>query len=228
MVPRMGKVVAASPSPTGSIENRICKRDVLTSCPTPSRQFDHVTRRPGQHSAAPFVSVTRLARQNGFDVLIEAFRKVAASGLDALDDCWRRSEHEALEALIALLGLGGRIRLAGYIAWLGKELAEADCFVRASRSEGFGVAIVERMSAGLYVIATDCEFGPSDLIDSPEEGKIVQSEVVDALASGIAAFMRGGKGDGGERTCREAAAVFGLDHVMRHAAMLRATAGRAS
>jgi glycosyltransferase involved in cell wall biosynthesis len=228
LVPRMDKVVAVSPSLTRYIENRVGKRGWVDFLPNPVRQFDDVTRQPGRSGVVS--SVGRLARQKGFDILIEALGKVVASGLDArLTIVGDGSEHEALAAQIARLGLGDRVRLAGYIASPSRELAEADCFVSASRWEGFGVAIVEAMSAGLYVIATDCEFGPSDLIDSPEKGQIVPSEDVDALASAMATFVRAGDAEAGDRARREAAAVFSLDHVVQqHAAMLRATAGRAS
>ena len=104
-----------------------------------------------------------------------------------------------------------------------------ECFVSASRREGFGVAIVEAMSAGLYVIASDCEFGPSDLIDQPKIGQIVRSEDVDALASAMSNFVRAGRSDGVNETRRRdtAAATFGLYNIVsQHATMLEALRDR--
>jgi glycosyltransferase involved in cell wall biosynthesis len=85
------------------------------------------------------------------------------------------------------------------------------------------------MSAGLYVIASDCEFGPSDLIDSREKGLIVPTGDVAALAAAMHDFARTGPSPLHEAGRRQAAAVFSLDRVVtQHAAMLEAVGNQGS
>lgn len=227
-LPRMHKIVAVSPGLARYIEECVGQAGLVEFLPNPVRQFSDVTRSAMRDGAVAFVTVGRLSWEKGFDILIEAFAKVVAGGLDArLTIVGDGFAHAALAAQIQRLGMGDRIRLAGRLPNPARELEEADCFVCASRWEGFGVAIVEALSAGLYVIASDCEFGPVDLIDSPEKGRIVPTEDVDALAAAMSEFVRSGRSDGHEATRREAAALFSLEHVItRHVSMLESVGGQ--
>lgn len=103
-------------------------------------------------------SVGSLTPRKGYADLVRALAQVRGP--------WRLTiagardlapEHaREIEALIASLGLGDRIRLAG--AMKSEEIAAgyaaADIFVTASHFEGFGMAIAEAVAHGLPVIAT--------------------------------------------------------------------------
>ena len=220
---RMHRVVAVSASLGQYLEGRVRDPELVEYLPNPVRQFSDVASTTVAGAPVSFVSIGRLARQKGHDVLIHAFAKLIATGVDArLEIVGGGDEHVPLEALIAELKLNDRVRLRGTIANPEAQLAAADCFVSASRWEGFGVAIVEALSAGLYVIATDCEFGPSDVINAPELGRIVPSENPDRLADAMYDFAIS-KFDSAHRTLRQAAAaLFDIDAVVaRHAEMLQ-------
>jgi len=230
LLPRMHRIVAVSPSLARYIEDHVGQRGLVEYLPNPVRQFSDVTRPAKRDGTVAFVTVGRLSREKGYDILIEAFARVVADGLDArLTIVGDGTAHAALAAQIQRLGVGDRVRLAGRIPNPARELEEADCFVCASRWEGFGVAIVEALSAGLYVIASNCEFGPGDLIDGPEKGRIVPTEDIGALAAAMSEFVRAGRSDAHDATRREAAALFSLEHVItRHVSMLESVGGRAS
>jgi len=224
IVRRMDKAIAVSPSLARYVDGRVGTPGLVEYLPNPVRQFAHLQRPVAHDGPISFVSIGRLARQKGHDVLIDAFARVLAQRSDVrLTIIGDGSEHDALSAQVDRLGVRDHVLLAGKISDPAAELANADCFVSASRWEGFGVAIVEAMSAGLPVIATDCDFGPRDLIDSPEKGTIVPAEDVDALAAAIAAFAQRGRSDAHQAMRRDAAALFRLDNVVaQHAAMLDA------
>jgi glycosyltransferase involved in cell wall biosynthesis len=61
-------------------------------------------------------------------------------------------------------------------------------FISSSRSETFGIAMVEALTCGLPVVATDSG-GPSEFINS-ENGLIVPVENADKLRDGISQMMR--------------------------------------
>lgn len=230
LLPRMSRVFAASPSLARYVEGRVGRRNLVEYLPNPVRQFSDVRRSEGHDNAVRFVSIGRLAWQKGHDILIEAFARIVANGLDArLTIVGDGPELPALRSQIDRLALNGAVRLAGNIANPAAELAAADCFVSASRWEGFGVAIVEALSAGLHVIASDCEFGPSDLIDQPEKGQVVPTGNIDALTTAMSDVVRSGRSHAHEQARRNAAALFSLDNVVaQHAATLASVAGSGS
>ena len=64
-------------------------------------------------------------------------------------------ERERLIALAAELGLSDRVTFAGHRSDIRPYLLDADMFLLPSLWEGFGLAAVEAMNAGLPVIASD-------------------------------------------------------------------------
>jgi glycosyltransferase involved in cell wall biosynthesis len=84
-----------------------------------------------------------------------------------------------LEKLIAELGLRKRINLLGWVDDVPGVLDTLDLFVSPSRSEPFGLSIVEAMAAGVPVIATRSE-GAREIIDDGQTGQLVP--IGDAVA----------------------------------------------
>lgn len=138
------------------------------------------------HSPKRLVSVGRLTRQKGFDLLLEAFSRIAEHHMDWQLDIWGEgSEREALDVQILRLGLQERVRLRGLSATPGGWIAEANAFVLSSRYEGFPNALGEALAAGLPAVATNCDFGPADLIESGVNGLLVEPQNIESLADGI-------------------------------------------
>ena len=70
--------------------------------------------------------------------------------------CGRGDGRGRLEELIEREGLSERVRLLGYRKDIEDVLPAADCFLFPSKREGFGMAAVEAMAAGLPLITSDC------------------------------------------------------------------------
>jgi len=87
---------------------------------------------------------------------------------------------DQVEALVASLGLGSRVRFTGFCADVPSRLADAQLFVLASKWEGFPRSILEAMRAGLPVIASDVG-GVRESVRDGETGFIVPPGEVDAL-----------------------------------------------
>jgi starch synthase len=130
---------------------------------------------------------------------------IRAKGLDVLVDAWRiccdQRPGEAMQLLLVGDGpdapdLRRRIEAAGLrgVRWkdeyvldrriLASHLAAADVFAFPSRHEGFAVAPMEAMAAGLPVVAADAP-GVADLLDGDGIGIVVARDDPTAFAAAL-------------------------------------------
>ena len=92
-----------------------------------------------------------------------------------------------LEGMIGELGLGGRVRLLGNRDDVPRLLQAADMFVLSSLSEGISKAILEAMSTGLAVVATNVGGNP-ELVEEGRTGILVPVGDPAALAQALSSL----------------------------------------
>lgn len=132
------------------------------------------------------IAAGRLTSQKGFDLLIDAFSNVSSRWPDwNLRILGEGEDRSKLESRIAQLGLKGRVELAGQCSDAIEQIAGSSIFVLSSRFEGFPNVLVEAMSTGRAVIATDCRSGPADLVEHGVNGLLVPPEDVRALETSL-------------------------------------------
>jgi L-malate glycosyltransferase len=93
-----------------------------------------------------------------------------------------------LEKLIEELNLNQRVSLIGWVDDVAKLLPTFDLFVSPSRSEPFGLSIVEAMAGGVPVIATMSE-GAREIVAENQTGRLVPIENVEVLAIAISELL---------------------------------------
>jgi glycosyltransferase involved in cell wall biosynthesis/O-antigen/teichoic acid export membrane protein len=125
-------------------------------------------------------AVGRLDPQKGLDLLVRAFARLRGPATLALAGAG--PEEARLRALVASLGLDERVVLLGRRQDVPRVLAALDVFCMPSRWEGFGLALVEAMAAGLPVVASAVDSLPEVLADG---GLLVAPDDVDALARAL-------------------------------------------
>lgn len=116
----------------------------------------------------------RLVHDKDYHSLLKAFallkKSVKALKLVVLGDGPLRNE---LELLCAKECISGSVHFAGFVhnphAWM----LNSHLFVLSSRLEGFGNVIVEAMSCGIPVVATDCPGGVSEILENGKWGSLV-------------------------------------------------------
>lgn len=140
-------------------------------------------------------TVKTLTDRYGIDVLIKAFakaRQLVAENDEALSRKMRlrivgggdkRSEYENLATT---LGIGDSTTFIGAVSHdkVPSELHELDIYVALSRSESFGVAVLEASATGLPVVVSDVG-GLPEVVEENETGLIVKTEDIEAAADAI-------------------------------------------
>ncbi|MGK5638248.1 glycosyltransferase [Streptomyces sp. URMC 126] len=147
---------------------------------------------PSDGTSKIIVSAGRLVGVKRYDRLINAFAKIADERPDWQLRIYGRGTSKAkLRRQIEELGLYERITLMGARSPIETEWAKGAVAAVASDAESFGMTIVEAMHAGLPVIATDCPYGPREILDDGTDGILVplapggESETVDAYAEAL-------------------------------------------
>jgi glycosyltransferase involved in cell wall biosynthesis len=132
-----------------------------------------------------FCSVGRLASAKGLDILIDAFALAALGRAWELVVVGDGPLRQPLERLVRRHGLDDQVTFLGQLANPYPIMGSADIAVQPSRWEGFGVAILEALSLGLPLIATDCPGGVSEILAGGRYGMMVQPGNADQLAGAL-------------------------------------------
>ena len=90
--------------------------------------------------------------------------------------------------MISELGLEKRVYLTGWLTDVAPLLHALDLFVSASRTESFGLSIVEALVSGVAVVATATE-GAREILSDGETGLIVPIDDTEKLTSAIARLL---------------------------------------
>lgn len=143
-------------------------------------------------------------------LLLRAWKEVIKkknARLVILGDGGLRSEYERL---IKELNIEDSVSLPGFTNNLPAELKGASCFVVSSFIESFSVVLVEALASGVPVVATDCPYGPGEILKRGKYGILVKNNDVTALAGGILKVLNGE----GINPPQESHAPFTIDAVV--------------
>lgn len=137
-----------------------------------------------RNESLKFVSVGSLLPIKCFNLLIRAFATVPRSNV-TLNIIGGGPLKGELQSLIRKLDLQERVHLLGLKSpeEVSRILTESDCFVLASRSETFGIVLIEAMAKGLPVIATKCG-GPESIVNK-QNGLLVPVDNIQAMSDAI-------------------------------------------
>lgn len=118
------------------------------------------------------LNVGRLTDQKAQGFLIKAFAAINPSGW-TLAIAGDGPNHDAYVDLVENLGMSEKIKLLGQQKNISDYYSRASIFAFTSRFEGFPNALIEAMHMGLACVSTDCPSGPSELINSGENGFLI-------------------------------------------------------
>jgi glycosyltransferase involved in cell wall biosynthesis len=138
------------------------------------------------------VHVTRFVFQKNPDLLVavvEELRKLGALGDFRFVILGDGPDRPAIEARMATLGLSPYVEFCGAVSDMGAQYRRAFCLLSTSRWEGLPLALIEAMSAGVPVVATDV-VGNRDAVDPGKTGFLFDPTRPDEAAGHLLALSR--------------------------------------
>ncbi|GAB5348112.1 glycosyltransferase [Alteriqipengyuania sp. 357] len=159
-----------------------------------SREFIDIIENPhmavggGQVAEPPpgryVLGIGRLEPQKDWALAIRAFAQ-ADTGGRSLYIYGEGSERARLTALIDRLGMNDRIHLPGFVEGLERVIGNADLLLLTSRYEGRPNVVIEALSAGSPVVATESSVAMRELLADPASGRLLPDREPRAVARAI-------------------------------------------
>ena len=127
----------------------------------------------------------------GYDLLLRAWKQVLAK-----DETWKLyiygkvDEKQIYLTLARELGISDAVVFSKPVKAIEQEYLKSSIMVLPSRSEGFGMVLIEAMACGLPCVAFDCPHGPADIIRHQEDGILVPNGNETELAKALMQLMK--------------------------------------
>ncbi|MBI1798223.1 MAG: glycosyltransferase family 4 protein [Candidatus Eisenbacteria bacterium] len=165
-----------------------------TEPPDERAEWDEAREWRSRLAATPirplWVCAARLEEQKGQDVLLEALAEISRRGLEyVVALAGVGSSRAALEARVASLGLGSRVRFLGQVEAIGPLLLAADAVALPSRWEGLPLTLLEALARARPVVASAVG-GVPEVIEEGVHGRLVPAGDPIALADVLEQFHR--------------------------------------
>lgn len=120
------------------------------------------------------LTIARYDKAKNLDSLIRIFKEVVQEIPDAYLNIYGFGvEQDFLQNEIDTYQLNDHVKLMGYNENTDNLYNKSSLFLFSSRSEGFGMVILEALCHGCPVVSYDIDYGPSDMISNSENGYLI-------------------------------------------------------
>ena len=128
------------------------------------------------------VCVGSLSYNKGYDLLIDAWSKIASQHPTWSIHIYGKGDASIYQTSINQLGIQKQITFHPPVQDIESIYQQASLLVLPSRSEGFGMVLIEAMACGVPCVAFDCPCGPRDIIQNGKNGYLVKVQDTEELA----------------------------------------------
>nr|WP_304608106.1 glycosyltransferase family 4 protein [Lentiprolixibacter aurantiacus] len=137
------------------------------------------------------ITVGNHGYEKGFDRLLKSWEIVVRSYPD-----WHLHIFGKIDSGKKNIKIAEKLQISSYVSFHNPEknimskYKASSIYALPSRSEGFGMVIIEAMSFGVPCIAFDCPGGPRDIIDNGKNGILVNNNNIEEFAEAITTLIR--------------------------------------
>lgn len=136
------------------------------------------------------IAVGKQGYQKGYDRLLTSWKLVAAQHSDWHLEIYGTIAPEfKLQEQAISLGIVNTVHFYPPEKDIVSKYLDASVYVMSSRFEGFGMVLIEAMACGVPCVSFDCNYGPSDIIATGEDGYVVPNGDCVALADCIITLL---------------------------------------
>lgn len=136
------------------------------------------------------VTIGRYSYEKGYDYLLKIWSIVEKKCPDWQLNVYGMGDPTPYVKLMDELSIDQRrCHLNSSLVDVESEYLRSSILVQPSRTEGFGLVLVEAMACGLPVISFDCENGPRSLITDGEDGFLIPAYDVDLFSERLVTLM---------------------------------------
>lgn len=132
-----------------------------------------------------FVAAGAFCRVKNYEMLLEAFARVHSAHQCRLVIFGKGPLEADYRALAEKLGISTDVDFPGFTNQLPAEMKNAAAVLVSSYQESFSVVLVEALAVGTPVVATDCPYGPREILEGGKHGLLVKNHDVEAMAEGL-------------------------------------------
>lgn len=138
-----------------------------------------------EQSAPVILAVGRLSPVKDFATLIRAFALLRREIVCRLIILGEGIERTKLEKLAEELNVAENISMPGFADNPYAYMAKASLFALSSLQESMSMVLVEALAIGLPVVATNCDFGPREILQNGRYGRLVSVGDAQGLANAM-------------------------------------------
>ena len=163
------------------------------------------------------ITIGRYSYEKGYDILLKIWSIVEKRSIDWQLDIFAMGDPTPYVKIMDELSIDKkRCHLNSSVVDVENEYINSSILVQPSRTEGFGMVLVEAMACGLPVISFDCENGPRSIISDGEDGFLIPPFEVDLFADRLVQLIIDGElrkkmGEKGQRKSQ----LYQIDSVGR-------------
>lgn len=150
--------------------------------------LDNIPNKLSKLEEKNLIAVGRLSAEKGFDDLLRLFKKISTKHPDwKLNIIGDGMERNNLLELAKDLKLGDKVVFHGYQNkdFINDMLMNSALYVMTSRTESFGLVLIEAMSYGIPCVAYDSAQGANEIIDDGKNGYLIKARSEEAMLEKI-------------------------------------------
>ncbi|MNS21330.1 D-inositol 3-phosphate glycosyltransferase [compost metagenome] len=136
------------------------------------------------------IAVGRHSYEKGLDRLLEIWQKVIVKHPDWILEIYGTANPEFdLEQFASKFQISDSIRFCNPVKDIEEKFTTASLLAMTSRTEGFGLVLIEAMASGLPCIAYDCPVGPRSIIKDEENGFLIEDGNIDLFVEKLSLLI---------------------------------------